>query len=94
MHIGVDSETKLVHSIASTSANNHDSQMLQDLLHGEETRVWGDSAYTGLRDAILEKSPYAQDFTHRRGFGKRQLTEDSDLARHATRDCRKTPRTW
>ena len=75
MHIGVDSKTKLVHSIATTSANVHDSQMLQDLLHGEETRVWGDSAYTGQRDKILEKSPYAQDFTHHKGFGKRQLTE-------------------
>ena len=46
-HIGVDSRTKLIHSVVTTPANVHDSQVLSDLLHGEETRAWGDSAYTG-----------------------------------------------
>ena len=46
-HIGVDSQTKLIHSVAATAANVHDSQLLGDLLHGDETRVWGDSAYSG-----------------------------------------------
>jgi len=46
-HIGVDSQTKLIHSVAATAANVHDSQFLGDLLHGKETRVWGDSAYSG-----------------------------------------------
>ncbi len=40
-HIGVDSKTKLIHSVAVTPANVHDSQVLEDLLHGEETRLWG-----------------------------------------------------
>lgn len=75
MHIGVDSRTKVIHSVATSSANMHDSQMIRDLLHGEETRVWGDSAYTGQKDAIVEKAPNAQDFTHRKGFGYRQLTD-------------------
>jgi len=44
-HIGVDSQTKLIHSVAATAANVHDSQVLPELLHGQETRVWGDSAY-------------------------------------------------
>ena len=44
-HIGVDSRTKLIHSVVATAANVHDSRILPDLLHGEETRVWGDSAY-------------------------------------------------
>ncbi len=39
-HIGVDSRTKLIHSVAATTANVHDSQVLPDLLHGQETRVW------------------------------------------------------
>jgi IS5 family transposase len=46
-HIGVDSKSGLVHSVVSTSANVHDSQPLAKLLHGNETRVWGDSAYMG-----------------------------------------------
>ena len=39
-HLGVDSRTKLIHSVAATAANVHDSQVLPDLLHGQETRVW------------------------------------------------------
>ncbi len=38
-HIGVDSRTKLIHSVTATAANVHDSQVLPDLLHGRETRV-------------------------------------------------------
>jgi len=50
-HIGVDSKTKLIHSVQASAANVHDSQALPYLLHGQERRVWGDSAYRGQRDA-------------------------------------------
>ena len=43
-HIGVDSRSKIIHSVVTTAANVHDSQVLPDLLHGNETRVSGDSA--------------------------------------------------
>jgi transposase, IS5 family len=46
-HIGVDSRTKLIHSVAATAANVHDSQVLPELLHGQETRVWGDGRTAG-----------------------------------------------
>ena len=45
--------------MAATAANVHDSQLLGDLLHGEETRVWGDSAYAGQGDVIREHAPNA-----------------------------------
>ena len=48
-HVGVASQTKLIHSVAATAATVHDSQVLPKLLHGQETRVWGDSAYSGQR---------------------------------------------
>jgi IS5 family transposase len=32
-HIGVDSRTKLIHSVAATPAHVHDSQVLPKLLH-------------------------------------------------------------
>jgi IS5 family transposase len=63
LHIGVDSKTKLVHSAVATAANVHDSQVVDDLLHGKETRVWGDSAYTGQTEAMRRAAPCAQDFT-------------------------------
>lgn len=34
MHIDMDSKTKLVHLIATSSANMHDLQMIGELLHG------------------------------------------------------------
>jgi IS5 family transposase len=65
-HIGVDSATKIIHSVAATAANVHDSRLLPELLHGKETRVWGDSAYQGQGDVIRAAAPHAKDFTHRR----------------------------
>ena len=73
-HVGVDSHTKLIHSVVATSANVHDSRLLSDLLHGAETRVWGDSAYAGQTEAIRERAPKARDFTHEKGARGHPLT--------------------
>lgn len=75
-HIGVDSRTKLIHSVVATAANVHDSQALSDLLHGEETRVWGDSAYEGQTQAILDCAPRAKDLTQAKGHRHRPLTNE------------------
>jgi IS5 family transposase len=83
-HIGVDSKTKLIHSVAATAANTHDSQLLPDLLHGEETRVYGDSAYMGQSEAIREQAPKAKDFTQKKGCRSRALS-DADRARNRTK---------
>ncbi len=74
-HIGVDSQTKLIHSVAATAANVHDSQLLPDLLHGGETRVWGDSAYTGQGEVMREHAPKAKDFTQKKGNRHWRLTD-------------------
>ena len=64
-HIGMDRKLKIVQSFAVTPANAHDSHLLPELLHGDETRVCGDAASA------------AADFTHhysarRPGLSKRQ----------------------
>src|SRR5438552_3789580 len=64
--VGVDSKTKIIHTAVATAANVADSAVLPDLLHGEETRVWGDQAYRGQSEVIRECAPQAQDCTHRR----------------------------
>jgi len=74
-HIGVDSRSKIIHSVAATPANVHDSQVLPDLLHGEETKMWGDSAYSGQRDVIRQHAPEARDYCNRKGGRNRPLTE-------------------
>ena len=50
LHIGVDAVTGLVHSLATTSANVHDVTETHRLLHGEESQVWGDAGYVGVRN--------------------------------------------
>lgn len=83
-HIGVDSRTKLIHTVAATAANVHDSQLLGDLLHGEETRVWGDSAYAGQGEVIREHAPKAKDFTNKKGCRSRPLS-DEERAKNRTK---------
>jgi IS5 family transposase len=75
LHIGVDSKTGLAHSASVTAANVHDSQQLGTLLHGQETRLYGDSAYGGKKDALRAIAPKAKDFTNRRAYRNRPLTE-------------------
>ncbi len=83
-HFGVDSRTKLIHSVVATAANVHDSQVLADLLHGQETRVWGDSAYTGQGEAIRTQARRAKDFTQQKGSRHRALSEQA-RARNRTK---------
>lgn len=65
-HVGVDSKTKLIHTILASAANVADRDALPHLLHGKETRVWGDQAYQGQGDVIRERAGRAKDFTNRR----------------------------
>ena len=74
-HVGVDSKTKIIHTAVATAANIADSTVLPDLLHGEETRVWGDQAYRGQTQVIRECAPQAQDCTHRRYRYKNRVDE-------------------
>ncbi len=66
LHIGVDSQTGLAHSAVVTAANVHDKHPLPDLLHGNEQRVYGDSAYASQKDLTAPKAPKAKDFTNQR----------------------------
>ena len=46
-HIGVDSETDIVHSLSATAANVHDVTEAHRLLHGGEKALWGDAGCQG-----------------------------------------------
>ena len=43
-----------------------DVAVLLELLHGEETRVWGDQASLGQTDVVQQCAPRAPDCAHRR----------------------------
>jgi len=53
-HVGSDTRGR-VHSVVVTDASVHDSQIMDDCLHGEEQAIYGDKAY-----ADAEKQQQAQ----------------------------------
>jgi transposase, IS5 family len=83
-HLGVDSRTKLIHAAVATPANVADSTVLPDLLHGKETRVWGDQAYRGQRAVIRQHAPKALDFTNRR-YRHRGVVDETERAKNRTK---------
>ena len=48
VHIGVDAQTGVAHSMATTPANVNDVTEAHRLLHGGEVRAWGDAGYQGV----------------------------------------------
>lgn len=78
-HIGVDSKTKLIHTILASSANVSDLLALPHLLHGRETRVWGDQGYQGQSAIIHARAPRAKDFTNRKYRGRGWFNEAERL---------------
>src|SRR5215470_2879935 len=83
-HFGVDSRTKLIHAAVATPANVADSTMLPDLLHGNETRVWGDQAYRGQRVVIRQHAPRARDFVNRR-YRHRGVVDEVERAKNRSK---------
>jgi len=77
VHIGVDSQSALIHRASVTAGNVHDSQELANLLHGQQTRLYGDSAYRGenQRKRLKQIAPKARDFTNKRAHKNRPLSE-------------------
>src|SRR6516162_2272011 len=80
-HFGVDSRTKLIHAVVATPVNVADSTVLPELLHGQETRVWGDQAYRGQRAVIRQHAPKAQDFVNRR-YRHRGVVDELERAKN------------
>jgi IS5 family transposase len=66
LHVGVDADSKVIHSMDVTSAEVHDGNCIANLLHGKERAVWGDQSYAGRSDVIAAHAPNAKDLTNRR----------------------------
>jgi IS5 family transposase len=57
VHIGVDKDSGLIHSVLTTAANVHDITPASELLHGDEEVVYGDAGSQGIakRAEIADK---------------------------------------
>jgi IS5 family transposase len=61
-----------------------DRTVLPDLLHGNETCVWGDQAYRGRRAVIRQYAPRAKDFVNRR-YRHRGIVDEVERAKNRTK---------
>ena len=74
-HIGVDSGTKLIHSVTATAANVHDSQAFPSYCMARR-RASGGSCYSGQREAIRQHAPKAKSFIQATAHRHRPLSEE------------------
>src|SRR6476646_3349611 len=54
-HIGADTDSGLVHTVATTAANEADVEVVNELLHGKEKVVYADAGYTGADKRVARK---------------------------------------
>lgn len=76
MHIGVDDTLGLIHSVESTPANEHDLNVADKLLHGEEKKVWADAGYTGIEKRPEHKDRSVDWNVAKRAGKRKQLPKD------------------
>ena len=74
--IGVDKDSGLIHSVATTAAHVSDRVVAAELLHGEEKVVHGDVGYQGLEKREEMAGPEA-DCRIAMGPGKRRHLSDN-----------------
>jgi IS5 family transposase len=65
-HIGVDVHTGVVHTVTTTAANAADVTEVANLLHGEETTVYGDAGYTGAAKRVDDADAMAWHIAEKR----------------------------
>ena len=75
-HIGTDSNTGLAHSIVITDAGVHDSQVMDELLHGGEQAVYGDRAYTSEKKRKEYEAKGIKWCVNRKAYRHSQLTPE------------------
>jgi IS5 family transposase len=74
LHIGADTKGR-VHSVIATNAATADITQLDDLLHGEESTIYGDQAYWKEADRQDFEASGVRYRVNRRPPGKQPLSE-------------------
>jgi IS5 family transposase len=93
-HVGAHSKNGLVHTVICTNAKVHDSKVMEDLLHGEETEIYGDKAYAdnakkakysarGIAWRVAIKAPRGQKLSERDKSWNRSRSRKRALVEHA-----------
>jgi transposase, IS5 family len=81
-HIGTDTGKGLVHTVMVTDAAVHDSQVMDELLHGGEQAVYGDRAYTSNKRKEEYEARGIKWCVNRRGCRYRHLSPEDAAYNH------------
>jgi Transposase and inactivated derivatives, IS5 family len=92
-HIGVDVESKIIRKRKFTPANVHDSQVLEELLSGDERSVWADKAYPndkhkraaraiGIYYGVLDKKKRGKELSTKQQKRNRQKSSVRAAVEH------------
>lgn len=80
VHIGVDVESGITHTLVTTPANIHDITQAHALLHGNEKVVFGDAGYQGVKKREESLNTEVQWEVAMRP-GKRKTLPDTPIGR-------------
>jgi IS5 family transposase len=80
-HVGTDTRG-LAHSVEVTDASVHDSQVMDELVHGEEQAVYGDKAYSSEEKKKDYEARGVKWCVNLKGNRWHQLTEEEIASNH------------
>ena len=80
MNVAVDDSSGLLHSLTTTAANVHDITQVDQLLHGQEERVWGDAGYQGIEKRPEHEGREVDWFIAMRPGKRAQLSASDPLS--------------
>ena len=90
-HIGVDTDSGLVHTVVTSAANEADVMVVGELLHGKESQVHGDAGYQGA-DKRVGRKKLQWEIAQKRGKIKamaegkqKQLVQAAEKAKASVR---------
>lgn len=85
-HTGTDPDNRVVHTVVATTASVHDSQIMDDLLHGDEAAVYGDKAYANeARKAEFEERGVKWCVSKKAGRGQTLSKKDKERNRRMSK---------
>ena len=99
VHIGVDKDTGLVHSVVTTTAKTGDNRMLKQCIRKDDTEVLADLGYYKKgrtkdnlirEDGVEIKVPYKRSTSNKLSADEKELTQDQkdDNKLHAAQRAR------
>src|SRR4030066_788410 len=81
-HVGTDTGKGLAHDVVVTDAAVHDSQVMDELLHGEEQTIYGDKAYSSEAKKKEYEARGVKWCVNLRGNRWHQLTDEEVECNH------------